>query len=118
MTSWDGSTSTTTEHGSNRSEVNIGYNVFSAFRGRGYATRAVLLLLHHLAVDTDWSVATLLIHPENTRSLALARRAGFDHVDDLDGNPYWKRAVAPLHNPGGARLDLDGEDERRSGTGR
>jgi RimJ/RimL family protein N-acetyltransferase len=74
-------------------EVNLGYNVFPAHRGRGYATRAVLLLVHHLAVDTKWTVATLLIHPQNARSLALARRAGFDHVGDLDGNPYWKRRV-------------------------
>ena len=75
-------------------EVNVGYNVFEPFRGNGYATRAVRLLMRHLAADTDWLVATLLIHPENERSLALARRAGFDRVDDLDGNPYWKQHVS------------------------
>lgn len=75
-------------------EVNVGYNVFASFRGRGYATRAVRLLMRHLAVDTDWEVATLLIAPENERSLALAARAGFDRVDDLDGNPYWKQQVS------------------------
>jgi RimJ/RimL family protein N-acetyltransferase len=74
-------------------EVNVGYNVFEPFRGRGYATRAVRLLMRHLASDTDWQVATLLIHPENERSLALARRAGFDRVDDLDGNPCWKQQL-------------------------
>ena len=75
-------------------EVNIGYNVFPAYRGNGYATRAVKLLLRHLATDTDWQVATLLIHPDNARSLALAHRAGFERVDDLDGIPYWKQCVA------------------------
>ena len=74
-------------------EVNVGYNVFPQFRGNGYATRAVRLLMRHLALDTAWQVATLLIHPENGRSLALARRAGFELVGDLDGNPYWKQSL-------------------------
>ena len=75
-------------------EVNIGYNVFEPFRGKGYATRAVKLLMQHLATDTEWRVATLLIDPDNERSLALAARAGFERVRDLDGNPYWKQNVA------------------------
>jgi RimJ/RimL family protein N-acetyltransferase len=75
-------------------EVNVGYNVFPEFRGSGYATRAVRLLLRHLATETEWRVATLLIHPDNERSLALARRAGFALVGDLDGNPYWKQQVS------------------------
>ena len=74
-------------------EVNLGYNVFATFRGNGYASRAVKLLMRHLAVDTEWEVATLLIHPENDRSLALARRLGFTPWGDLDGNPYWKLPV-------------------------
>ncbi len=74
-------------------EVNVGYNVFAEFRGNGYATRAVRLLLEHLACDTSWTVATLLISAENERSLALAARAGFERVDDLDGHPYWKQRV-------------------------
>jgi RimJ/RimL family protein N-acetyltransferase len=75
-------------------EVNVGYNVFGPFRGNGYATRAVRLLMRHLAIDTEWQVATLLIDPANARSLALARRVGFERVGDLDGNPYWKQRVS------------------------
>lgn len=74
-------------------ELNLGYHVFAPHRGNGYATRAVLLLMQHLQRDTSWAVATLLIDPSNARSLALAARAGFTRVDDLDGNPYWKKPI-------------------------
>lgn len=76
-------------------EVNVGYNLFAAHRGRGYATRAVRLLLRHLAEDTACRVATLRIHPGNERSLGLARRAGFEPAGDIDGETFWKRPVAP-----------------------
>jgi aminoglycoside 6'-N-acetyltransferase len=76
-------------------EVNLGYALFPGHRGKGYATRAVELLVRHLAADTDWRVATLLIDGQNEASLALADRAGFTRVDDLDGHPYWKRPVRP-----------------------
>ena len=74
-------------------EVNVGYNVFAPHRGQGYATRAVELLLQHLAADTEYTTATLLIDPSNERSLALAQRGNFTRVGDLDGNPYWKRTI-------------------------
>ena len=71
-------------------EVNIGYNVFPAYRARGYATRAVRLLFDHLAVQTSHTVATLLINPLNDRSLSVARRLGGERQPDLDGNAYFK----------------------------
>lgn len=83
-------------------EVNLGYNVFAAQRGRGYATRAVQLLMHHLAIDTEHDTATLLIDPLNDRSLALAARTRFERAGDLDGNPYLKRPVPPLTYTDGA----------------
>ena len=52
------------------------------------------LLLQHLALDTDFHTATLLIHPDNDKSLALAARNDFVAHGDLDGNPYFKRSVA------------------------
>jgi RimJ/RimL family protein N-acetyltransferase len=77
-------------------EVNLGYHVFAPHRGRGFATRSVQLLMHHLACATQYHTATLLIHPENVRSLALAARTRFTRRGDLDGNPYFKRAIPPL----------------------
>lgn len=103
-------------------EVNVGYQVFPAHRGKGYASRAVKLLLHHLAVSTRVRTATLLIHPENERSLALADRTGFVRHGDLDGNPYWKQAVPPISSsdgevtirrrePDDLEADLEAKDE-------
>jgi RimJ/RimL family protein N-acetyltransferase len=78
-----------------RGEVNIGYFVLAPHRRKGYATRALELLLAYLGDETDYLVATLLIDTRNERSLALARRAGFTQVDDIGGGAsYFKRAVA------------------------
>ena len=75
-------------------EVNIGYHVFPSHRGRGYATRAVGLVLAHLRGLPDVAVATLLIHPDNLPSLAIAERHGFERADDVVGRTFWRRAVA------------------------
>jgi RimJ/RimL family protein N-acetyltransferase len=72
-------------------EVNVGYCLFPAARGKGYASRAVELLLHHLARNTEHTVATLLIHPENARSLALARRLGFAQKGEVNGEAFFTR---------------------------
>jgi RimJ/RimL family protein N-acetyltransferase len=72
-------------------EVNVGYSLFPAARGQGYASRAVELLLQHLARDTDHTTATLLIHPENTPSLALARRLGFVQHGEVNGERFFRR---------------------------
>jgi RimJ/RimL family protein N-acetyltransferase len=77
-------------------EVNIGYAVFAAHRGRGYATRAVQLLVHHLALSEDIHTATLLIHRDNVRSLAIADRVDFASEGDMDDSSYFKRPVPPL----------------------
>jgi RimJ/RimL family protein N-acetyltransferase len=75
-------------------EVNIGYSVLAPYRRKGYATRALELLLAYLGDETDYLVATLLIDTRNERSLAVARRAGFKHVEDIvGGSSYFKRAV-------------------------
>jgi RimJ/RimL family protein N-acetyltransferase len=78
-------------------EVNVGYSVFAPHRGRGHATRAVQLLLHHLALEGDHQRATLLIDEANERSLALARRTRFaESPTPRRGQRCFTRAVPPL----------------------
>jgi RimJ/RimL family protein N-acetyltransferase len=72
-------------------EVNVGYCLFPGARGKGYASRAVELLLGHLQRDTEHRVATLLIDPENVRSLAVAGRLGFVRGADVQGECFFTR---------------------------
>lgn len=75
-------------------EVNIGYHVFPEHRGRGYASRAVGLVLEQLRHGTDIGVATLLIHPDNAPSIAIAQRHDFERADDVEGRTFWRRPLA------------------------
>lgn len=100
--------------------VNVGYHLFPSHRGRGYATRAVMLLVHHLAVSTDHTKGRLLIDPENGPSLALAGRAGFAPTGEVDGSRAFQRPVPPLaYTDGGVTIrprradDLDADLEAK-----
>jgi RimJ/RimL family protein N-acetyltransferase len=73
-------------------QVNVGYYLFPAARGKGFASRAVELLLVHLWRDTEHTVATLLIDPENASSLAVARRLGFSEAGEVGGQLLFTRA--------------------------
>jgi RimJ/RimL family protein N-acetyltransferase len=83
-------------------EVNVGYNVFPAHRGKGYATRAVQLLMHHLALRADHHTATLLIAPDNANSLAVAQRCRFAPNGVVEASRYFTRSVPPLEYSDGA----------------
>jgi RimJ/RimL family protein N-acetyltransferase len=74
-------------------QVNVGYYLFAPARRKGYATRAVELLLQHLRRHTEHTVATLRINPENAKSLALARRLAFLAAGEIDGDLFFTRAV-------------------------
>jgi GNAT superfamily N-acetyltransferase len=78
-------------------EVNIGYNVLPAHRGKGYAIRAVLLFLRYLARYTVHQTATVLIDPANAASLAVARRSSFVPAGQVEGSLFLKRPVDLSH---------------------
>lgn len=71
-------------------EVNVGYNVFAEHRGKGYGTRALRLLCRLLEAQVPLLRPTLLIDPDNAPSLALAARAGFEQVGNVDGECLFK----------------------------
>lgn len=74
-------------------EVNVGYFVLAPHRRRGYASRAVELLLVHLARHTDHRVATLSIDPDNVASLGVAAGLGFTAAGTVEGNRFFRRPV-------------------------
>ena len=74
-------------------EVNVGYYLVPAARGKGYASRAVELLLAHLGRETEHEVATLVIDPENVNSLLLARRLGFEERGEIEKGLFFARKI-------------------------
>lgn len=72
-------------------QVNIAYGIYPSWRGRGLATRAVLLASHYAASEGA-AEAVIQVEPENPASAAVAQRAGF-----TPGNP--------THRKHGTRFD-------------
>ena len=81
-------------------EVNIGYNVFAPFRGKGYATRAVLLLMERLRAEGVHSTAVLKIAPENEASVAVAMRTGFSLIAETAAELRFVLALRPMAQGG------------------
>jgi RimJ/RimL family protein N-acetyltransferase len=57
-------------------EANISYALYPEARGKGYATRAVRLILRLLG-SRGVTGAVIPVDPRNTRSIEVARRCGF-----------------------------------------
>jgi RimJ/RimL family protein N-acetyltransferase len=64
----------------NPSEVNVAYGIFSPWRGRGLAGRAIELVAEYLRSATQAREIVLQIAPENGRSIRVAEKAGFARV--------------------------------------
>lgn len=57
-------------------QVNVAYGLYPSWRGRGLATRAVLLASQYAASEGE-AEAVIQVEPENPASAAVAQRAGF-----------------------------------------
>ncbi|MGW4698805.1 GNAT family N-acetyltransferase [Streptomyces sp. NPDC004285] len=63
-------------------QVNVAYGLYASWRGRGLATRAVLLASQYAAAEGG-EEAVIQVDPENPASAAVARRAGFTRGKQL-----------------------------------
>ncbi|GAA2985573.1 hypothetical protein JCM13580A_02730 [Streptomyces drozdowiczii] len=72
-------------------QVNVAYGLYPSWRGRGLATRAVLLACQY-AARVGGEQAVIQVEPENPASAAVAQRAGF-----IPGRP--------THGKDGTRFD-------------
>ena len=77
-------------------EVNVGYSIFAAYRGQGYATRAVRLLVDHLARATEHHTATFLINADNVQSLGVAAKLGCHEHPPMGTSRYLKIPIERL----------------------
>ncbi|MFD5556589.1 GNAT family N-acetyltransferase [Streptomyces sp. NPDC127068] len=81
-------------------QVNVAYGLYPSWRGRGLATRAVLLASRYAATEGG-EQAVIQVDPANPASAAVARRAGFTpgaraHGDDAT---RFDRYVRDLRDP-------------------
>jgi ribosomal-protein-alanine N-acetyltransferase len=69
--------------------LEVGYTIFAAFRGRGYATEAVAALLDWARRERGIRQFIASVGPENAPSLAVVRKLDFvqtgEQWDDEDG---------------------------------
>ena len=79
-------------------QVNVGYNVFAPHRRKGYASRAVELLMQYLTESTLFRTAILSIDADNAASLAVAARTGFTPTGDPTSRSLdFERSVRRSH---------------------
>lgn len=69
--------------------VQFGYWIADGARGRGYATRAVILMTRWL-FDLGAARAFLTIIADNEGSVVVARRAGFAHEGTMRAHSVWQ----------------------------
>lgn len=65
-------------------QVNLAYGLYPAWRGRGLATRAVLLVCRYAAAEGA-DQAVIQVAPDNPGSAAVAQRAGFTYAEQALG---------------------------------
>ncbi|MET9063252.1 MULTISPECIES: GNAT family N-acetyltransferase [Streptomyces] len=83
-------------------QVNVAYGLYPPWRGRGLATRAVLLAFPYVASEGG-AEAVIKVEPGNPASAAVAQRAGFTpggSAYDKDGTLYDRYVRTCTRPPG------------------
>lgn len=84
-------------------QVNITYGLYPRARGRGLATRAVLLAMRLASRRAPVREFVIRVNPDNAASARVARRAGYvfaTHTDDDEGSLDWWVHPAPQRPAG------------------
>src|SRR3989442_17197 len=79
-------------------ELEVGYALGSAHRGRGYATEAVGALVDHAFRERGVGRVVAGTGRDNARSVALLQRLGMRTVENPD--PGWPEVIGVLENGG------------------
>jgi RimJ/RimL family protein N-acetyltransferase len=77
------------DHWSKADVAQLGYWLAPGARGRGYATRAVILLTRWL-FELGAARVFLTVVADNDASIAVARRAGFVHEGTMRAHAVWQ----------------------------
>jgi RimJ/RimL family protein N-acetyltransferase len=81
------------DYNAKKRSLQLGYELFAEFRGRGIMTEVVRMVTQHafdvLGLDTVY----IYCDPTNEKSSAVARRAGFtlERFDDVDNLDVWAK---------------------------
>lgn len=87
-------------------QANIAYAAHPAYRGRGYVSAAVRLVLRFLADTTEATVAQISVDEENAASLRVARAVGAREVGrwtNARGREMIRHVIAVPRDEGGVR---------------
>ncbi len=77
-------------------ECEIGWSLFEGAEGRGIAEEAARATRDYAYGTLGWTTVISMIAPDNTRSLALARRLGAAHESDYE-HPVFGQAQIWRH---------------------
>lgn len=93
-------------------QVELGYTLAAEHWGKGYATEAAALCVHVAFTDLDLPHLDALIRAENTASVAVVRKLGFDEIGQelMHGSPH---VLFRLVNPAASKSAIGESDHSR-----
>jgi HAD superfamily hydrolase (TIGR01509 family) len=72
----------------NKEEIELGYLIDANYQGNGYAYEAIKAILSYAFTELSIKRITAIIDPDNTKSLQLAERVGFEKAGEVIKNNH------------------------------